>query len=325
VEAKPKIPGLLSEVSEDLELVEGKIRNTLENEDALLNEVALHLLKAGGKRLRPALVLLAGKFNSYDLEKLVPLAAAVELIHMATLVHDDVIDGAFIRRGWPTINAKWNEEISILIGDYLFAHAFSLLSAQGDNRVVNLMAKVVYEMSTGEIDQLSSACRLDQSERDYLERIEKKTSLFIAKCCELGALASGASVEHCQALERYGYGVGMGYQIIDDILDFTSTAERLGKPVGSDLRGGVLTLPVIYSLRVSKERDRLALLLDNPIGEEEIEEVVSILKRSGSFDYSYDMAGSFISQAKEQLMVLPEGSTRNTLREVADFVLRRDF
>lgn len=317
---------LFHHIEKDLAELEQEIHRVLHTEDPLLWEVSTHLLRAGGKRLRPALLLTCAGFHRYDLRKLFPVAAAVELIHMATLVHDDVVDGSLVRRGLPTVNARWSQQVSILLGDYLFARAFCLLSSEGDNFVVNTMAGVVLDMSRGEIEQTSKCYWLELTEEDYFSCIGKKTAIFIAECCALGAYLSGAPAGETKALREYGYCIGMGFQIIDDLLDLTASEGKLGKPVGSDLRSGVLTLPVIHALRHSPGKERLREIISRrTMGEEEIQQVREILLRAGSLEYTYDVASRMIGAARDWLQMLPPVPARSALEEIADFIVRREF
>ncbi len=324
VSSQPALASVFGSIEGDLASVEKKIQKALQHEDKLLSSVATHLQKAGGKRMRPALVLLCGRIWGEPPPVLTELAAAVEIIHMATLVHDDVIDDADIRRGWPTVNSQWNSELSILTGDFLFATAFCLLANSGDNRLVRLMAEVVYEMSAGEITQLASTGVLEQDEAEYFDRIEKKTSIFIASCCELGGLAAGGSQKEAQVLRAFGHGIGMGFQIVDDVLDFTASPQRLGKPVGNDLTSGVITLPVIHALQSPAHGGRLAELIADGVKPEQVGEVVAVLEEAGSFTYALAKAAAFVSDAKRQLLFLPPSRARQSLEEMADFIVHRD-
>lgn len=324
VTERAKSQELFAEIESDLPKVEEAIEKAVNSGHRLLYEVSTHLLKAGGKRLRPALVLLAAKFSRYQIERLLPVSAAVELIHMATLVHDDVVDSSALRRGMPTVNAKWNNSISVLIGDYLFAKAFSLLAGEGDPRVVGIMADVVYQMSMGEIQQLTGASDPDQTETDYFDRIIKKTGLFIAESCRVGGMVAGASEAEVQALFDFGHGIGLGFQIIDDILDFTSNVRQLGKPVCSDLRSGVITLPVILALRDSPRREELRRIVSSKtLTDADVSQVVKILQESGSLEEACRVAKGYIAGAKAQLNNLPDVPAKATLAAVADFVINR--
>lgn len=312
---------LFAEVREDLQQVEARLWGLLEGEDPHLHQLATHLLRGGGKRLRPALVLLSAKMFRYRPERVVPVAAAVELIHMATLVHDDVVDGAALRRGLPTVHARWGARTSVLLGDFLFARAFSLLAASGDNRLVRIMADVVLRMSQGELQQLGAAFDLGRSEEQYLDQIDKKTATFIGECCRLGALLGGAREEQVEALRQFGYCVGMGFQIVDDILDLTGDERELGKPRGTDLRSGVLTLPVLHALRqeggAGPIRRRLA---GGPPATAAVDEIARLVGSRGSFEYAYARARAYIDQARGWLARLPAGPIRDRLDAIAEFV-----
>lgn len=319
-------PGFLDAVQPRLALVEEEIRRVLRDENRLVEDVATHLLQGGGKRIRPALVLLAGEIWQGPAELLIPVAAAAELIHMATLVHDDTMDQAPLRRGVPTVNAVWGVHVAILTGDYLFAKAFSLLAATGDNRAVRVMADVVFQMCTGEIAQHAQAFRPDQTEAEYLHRIDKKTAYFIAECCRLGGLLSGATEAEQEALRDFGYGIGMGFQIVDDILDLTASAQKLGKPIGSDLRCGVITLPVIHALHHSPQRERIAhLIRTRTLGDAEVDEIRHLVERCGGLHHAFRMAERFTEGARRRLDALPPTPAREALREMAAYLVRREY
>ncbi|MBX6377001.1 MAG: polyprenyl synthetase family protein [Clostridia bacterium] len=319
----------LSIVRAELELVEERIREVVRSEQPLVEEMALHLLQGGGKRLRPALVLLCGTVRTNrpgSVEALVPVAAAVEIIHMATLVHDDAIDRAETRRNVPTVNARWGDVFAILMGDYLFAKGFGLLASTRDNRVVRIMSDVVFQMCTGEVQQLTQSYDVGQEEAAYLDRVDKKTAYFIAESCRLGALVAGVSEEEEQALREFGFGLGMCYQIVDDILDLVATPERLGKPVGSDLRGGVITLPVLYALRHSARRHWIArTIARRRLDEAAIAEIASQVAACGAIEYAYAVAERYARMARERLRLLPASRSRDALATMAEELIRRDF
>lgn len=320
------VADLFAEVRDDLRQVEEQLYALLEGEDPDLQELATHLLRGGGKRLRPALVLLSAKMFRYHPVRVIPVAAAVELIHMATLVHDDVVDGATLRRGVPTVNARWGSRTSVLLGDFLFARAFSTLAATGDNRVVQIMADVVLRMSQGELQQLGAAFDLGRSEEEYLDQIDKKTATFIGECCRLGALLGEAGEDQVEALRRFGYCIGMGFQIVDDILDLAGDERELGKPRGTDLRSGVLTLPVLHALRQEGRSGPIRRRLEaGPPGNGAVEEIARLVGLSGSFEYAYARARAYIDQARGWLARLPAGPIRDRLDAIAEFVGTRRF
>lgn len=317
---------IFASIADDLQQVERAIEEALETPDQLLGEVSTYILRAGGKRIRPALVVLSSKFPGVDVERVIPVAVAVELIHSATLVHDDVVDHAALRRGRPTVNAKWSNQVSVLVGDYLFAKGFSLLAQTGNNRVVRLMADVVHEMSRGELAQMASYFCTEQSEADYYQRIAQKTGYLIAESCRLGAIMAGAPEDQVQALYEYGMGIGLSFQIADDLLDFQGSEAKVGKPVCGDLKTGILTLPVIHALRCSPRAKELKALIETQrITDEDVEWVKQVLEEAGSFAYARQRAEMHLKRGVEQLKSVPDLASRPVLEELASFVLSRQF
>ncbi len=310
-------------VRDDLTRVEEAIARALRTDGPLTAEVAMHLLQGGGKRLRPSLVLLAGGAAGAEAPALIPVAAAAEIIHMATLVHDDIVDGSALRRGVPTVHAKWGEAFGVLIGDYLFARGFTMLAATGNNRVVRIMSDVVSRMCAGEIREVADqwqAC----DEAGYLDRIDAKTGYFIAECCRLGAVAAGAPPRVEEALAAYGSAVGLAFQITDDVLDLTGSAASLGKPAGADLRAGIVTLPVIHALVHAAEADEiLALLAGRRVDDEDVERVREIAERSGSVAYARGRSVRLAREAQAQLEALPGSPCRDTLTALAAYLVER--
>ncbi|GAW93573.1 polyprenyl synthetase family protein [Calderihabitans maritimus] len=317
---------LFSEIRQDLKQVEAELFRYVDASNPLLAETSAHLLRAGGKRLRPAFALLAGKFYNYSLSRLMPLAVALELIHMATLVHDDVIDAAATRRGIPTVRAKWGDRVSLHTGDYLFAQSLLLIARYEDPRIAQVLAEVSVQMCQGELQQIATAYDVNQSTRDYFYRIKRKTALLIAASCQLGAVATGAPAHVVRSLDFYGYYLGMAFQITDDILDITADQKELGKPIGGDLRQGVITLPVIYALKHSPCNGRLKeLVKKREKTEDEVQEAIEIVKASGGIEYAFRVSNRYLAKAKEQLRKLPEIKTRDTLECIADFIAMRRF
>lgn len=281
-------------------------------------------MQGGGKRLRPALVLLGGRFClPEDPERVVGLATAVELIHMATLVHDDIVDRSTTRRGQDTVNARWGDRMAVLTGDYLFGCAFTLVAEWGNGAVINNLSRCVMEMAKGEILQFGRVRRFRETEADYLEWIERKTALFIAESTQMGALATGAPEEIVGSLWRYGRALGLCFQIVDDLLDLTASTERIGKPAGGDIRNGATTLPLIHALRESDERERLLAILKDGQSEESVREALGILKRAGSLDYATSRATSFAAAAHRELTDLPDIPARQALADMAQHLLHR--
>jgi heptaprenyl diphosphate synthase len=324
--AHVKTLDIFAAIADDLRQVEGAIEAALATPDEMLAEVSTHLLRAGGKRIRPALVLLTSKFPGASFDRVVPVAVAAELIHMATLVHDDVVDKAMVRRGLPTVNAKWSNQVSVLTGDYLFAKAFSILAQTGKPRVLQIMADVVFEMSRGEIAQIASYFDAEQTEEQYYERIAQKTGYLIAECCRLGAVVAGAEEPQVQALYNYGMGVGLSFQIADDLLDYHGSAGKVGKPVCGDLKTGILTLPVIHALKHSEHTQELRdIIATHAISDADIIRVKEILEEAGSFAYARGKADMHLAQAVAQLTHVHELATGTALQALAEFVINRQF
>ncbi len=317
---------LFDGIKSDLKIVEEELQKTVRTQDPLLTETSAHLLKAGGKRLRPAFTLVAGKTYKYNPDKLIPLATALELIHMASLVHDDVIDDSYVRRGKPTVKANWGDQISIYTGTYLFAQSLVLI-ARCDNPVISrVLADISVKMCEGEIQEIVTSFNVTQTIKDYFLRIKKKTALLISASCQLGAVACGAPEYHVKALARYGYYLGMAFQIGDDILDFTASEKMLGKPVGSDLRQGIVTLPVIFALDEVPKRDRLAEIIENKEKEEnEVSEAIEIIKRCRAIERAQAISNHYLEKAKSQLKHLPSNGATGSLALIADFIGRRRF
>src|SRR5690625_2652440 len=236
-------------LKKDLDRIETTLKQTIQAEHPVLRKASTQLLQAGGKRIRPVFVLLSGRFGDYDINDLMRVAVSLELIHMATLVHDDVVDDAALRRGAPTVKHRYGNRVAMYTGDYILARALENITVMKDPHIHQLLSKTLIEVCIGEIEQIRFKYNWDQNLRDYLRRIRRKTALLIATSCKLGAIAGRASTDEVNQLYKYGYYIGMSYQIIDDILDFTSSEQELGKPTASDLLQGNITLPVLYAMQ----------------------------------------------------------------------------
>lgn len=302
-----------------LALIENNIRKALISANPFLCEVRDHFMSATGKRLRPALVLLAGGRGDTS----VCLATALELVHMATLAHDDVIDRAPRRRGIQTVNALWNDKIAVLLGDFFYARSLTLAAGLGAELVAGI-GELIDDLVDGEFHQLAAHFDSSLTEEEYLSRIAKKTAGFIAACCRLGALAAEADAEVVQGLAEYGYCVGLAYQIRDDVLDFTAPLGKTGKNGGADLAGGIITLPVIHALN-SGAADYLRPILERGrITGRELRQIRRVLAECGSYQYALRKADEYVSQAKENLQIVSCRQTRQALAVIADFSVRRE-
>ena len=307
-------PGLLR--------VDEALRAAMAGSGAFVEELGTYLL-AGGKRLRPALVLLSGEMAGAATQDLIPVATACEIIHMATLVHDDLIDASDRRRGKPTMHAKWGLAESVLMGDHLFARGFSLLAGTGDPRVVRVMSDVVARTCSGEIDEVAAQWDLDVTLDGYRARVHGKTGFFIAECCRLGAIVGNAPAEWLEALSQYGAAVGDCFQIVDDLLDLTASPEVLGKPTGSDLRAGVYTLPVVWTLAGKRGDDLRSLLARRPVDDKVVAEVLRVLEVSGALTYAAREATKLAQRAQTALTALPPSPQVETLAALAQALVHR--
>lgn len=307
--------------------VEAGLRDALQDASPQTREVMLHLAESGGKRVRPMLSLLSAQYFSKDPRPAVPVGIASEMIHMATLVHDDVIDRAETRRGRKTVNQIWGNHVSVLAGDALLAKALVILVDETSSEVVRIMSDMIYRMCEGEIAQHASLHDMYQDDDDYFDRIEKKTALFFAACCQAGALMGGAEPEQAGAMWAYGRHLGMAFQVVDDLLDVSADAEVVGKPVGNDLRSGVLTLPILHLLRSQGYQGEAASLVAKgaDMTPADIDRVLKLVRENGAVDYAFQVAQSFVDQAKAALKELPDNETRTLLHQIADGVLTRTF
>ena len=293
----------------------------------LIHEMGEFIAGAGGKRLRPILLLMAGRVAGYHGPRAVRMGCVVELLHTATLIHDDVVDQAPLRRGRPSANARWGDDASILVGDHLYSKSFALMVADGDPAVLATLALATVSMTEAEVLQLQ--CKRDgtASEADYLRIITQKTASFISACCRIGALLARANDAHIDALTRYGESIGIAFQISDDSLDFVADQGRLGKAVGADLKEGKRTLPLIAALEraTPAEWDRVQSVLKRHAAEPgEIEEIRLLVERYGGVDYALGRAQDYARSAKRALDAFPDGPDKETLRLVADYVVERD-
>ncbi|MBM7701720.1 heptaprenyl diphosphate synthase component II [Metabacillus iocasae] len=320
-----KLKMMYAFLNTDIALIEKELEQSVQTNEPLITEASLHLLQAGGKRIRPVFVLLAGKFGEYNIERVKYVAVALELIHMASLVHDDVIDDADKRRGKPTIKAKWDNRIAMYTGDYIFARSLEMMANIKNVEAHQILSNTMVQLSLGEIEQIKDKYNLDQNLRTYLRRIRRKTALLIAVSCQLGAIATDASKSVHKELYRFGYYVGMAFQITDDILDFTSSAEQLGKPVGSDLLQGNITLPVLFAMENPAFRDKVELLFTAEHKEALIEDIITYIKSSGAIERSLNVSDQYLQKAIDVLDHLPDNKAKKALYQIAKFVGKRKF
>ncbi|MFG6148690.1 heptaprenyl diphosphate synthase component II [Halobacillus sp. B23F22_1] len=319
-----KLAMIYSFLKQDLAAIEQAVNETIQSDNPVLREASSQLLNAGGKRIRPVFVLLAGKFGDYQLDQMKAVAVSLELIHTASLVHDDVIDEAEMRRGEPTIKSKWDNRIAMYTGDYIFARSLENLTTINNPRAHQVLAETMVELCLGEIEQIKDKYNLEQNVRRYLRRIKRKTAILIAASCRMGAIAANVSEVEEKALQRYGYYVGMSYQIIDDILDFTASEKELGKPSGSDLIQGNITLPVLYSLEDPElKSDLMSVFLREDKTPDDFEKVITKIKTNGSIERSFELSDRYLKKAYEALSQLPQNRAKQTLKGIAKYIGKR--
>lgn len=316
----------ISPVHESIIAVEALMRAQAAGYHPDLTAALELLLSSGGKRIRPAITLLVGRLLGAENERLVTLASAIELLHTATLVHDDLIDGSLLRRGMPTLNSQWSPGATILTGDFLFASAAKLASQTNSIPVMSLFSKTLSVIVNGEIDQLF-ANRCFPNIDDYLRRIHDKTASLFEMSAESAALISPVNDDTVTAMRQYGYSIGMAFQIVDDILDFTGEQTVIGKPVGSDLRQGLITLPVLHFIKNDPEHNLSKMLRagDCPKNDAQILELVLMVRQSGAIKSSLQTAREYAARGIEHLSAVPDHPEKFHLQELAEFIVSRDL
>ena len=312
-------------VQDQIHRVEHLMRSQAEGHNPDLKAALDHLISSGGKRIRPTLTILTGRMLGADEDRLVTLAAAIELLHTATLVHDDLIDGSLLRRGIPTLNSRWSPGATVLTGDFLFARAAKLAADTESVPAIRLFATTLGVIVNGEITQLfTSRCRANREE--YYQRIYAKTASLFETCTCCAALISPVSAETTALVRQYGYDIGMAFQIIDDVFDFTSDPSQLGKPVGSDLRQGLITLPTLFFLENHPDdEDAQEILAGDCLHyDEQVSRLVEKIRSSEEIELAMAEANRFVDQALEKLQQLPECPERQHLEQLTLYITRRN-
>ena len=312
-------------VADDFEAVNQLIIEQLESNVDLVENIGHYLVEAGGKRLRPLLVLLSANALQYQGRQHLQLAAIIEFIHTATLLHDDVVDISNMRRGRLTANAKWGNAPSVLVGDFLYSRAFQIMVAIGDMEIMRVLSDTTNTISEGEVQQLVNAKDPSVSEANYLEVIYKKTGALFEAACDTAAVLGGASDAQRQALKQFGYHLGLAFQLIDDALDYEGDPETLGKNVGDDLAEGKPTLPLIHAMAqgTEKEAETIAQAIrEGDIGM--LDAVVTIVKQTGALEYTLKCANEHAQKAIDQLQLLEDTPYRTAMEQLAKFSVGRD-
>ena len=310
-------------IQEDLIKVEDRLRSISKVDFVWLSEQLGYVVRGGGKGIRPALTLLSGKFYNYNLEYLLHMATAVELMHTATLVHDDAIDKSPVRRGRPTINTVWGEDKAVLLGDYLFAKAGESVSDTQSPRVIKLFSQTLGIISSGELNQILNAFNPEQTREQYFQRISGKTASLFSLATESGAILGDSPEESVKMLREYGYNLGIAFQIVDDILDFIGTEEELGKPTGSDLTQGTFTLPAMLLLEHYPEDNPVRELFQNKDKQENIKRAIELIRSSPIIDECYKIASEYCDKACQSLELLPDNASHRALTGLADYIVSR--
>jgi geranylgeranyl pyrophosphate synthase len=326
----------LAAIAPRMALVETEIEQLITTPIKLIADIAFHTLGAGGKRLRPALTLLAAQLCGDDgttpNARVVTCAAAIELTHTTTLLHDDVVDDADTRRGQPTARLLWGNETSVLVGDYLFTQVFVTASQKGFGELVQPLAEATAQMCAGVLLETQTRGYLEMSEKQYREIIALKTAALTECACRLGAMAMNAPEADVNALSQFGHDIGLAFQIVDDVLDITADTARIGKPVGHDLREGDVTLPMLRAMQACSEREKTvlqkvmsdAISKDATVQESEVQEALKILRGSDCIEYSLQLARGYITSAKSQLERFPDIPARAMLLDISDYVMSRE-
>jgi len=318
-----KVEDMMSSVSKTgLSWLPEQLANNLRSSGKLA-ELLGHSLKGGGKMLRPALTLLSGKFYDYNLDYLLPMATAIEIMHTATLVHDDTIDNSPVRRGRPTVNEVWDDDTAILLGDYLIAQSEELAVATQNPQVIRLLSQTLMTIASGELAQSFSAFNLEQTRQQYLHRIISKTATLFSLATESGAILSGAPEKSVKVLKEYGYNLGIAFQIVDDIMDFIGTEEEMGKPIGSDLAEGTFTLPAMLLLEHYPEDNPIKELFQNRDKQKNIKLAMKLVRNSPIVQECYTLASDYCAKACRNLNLLPDITSRQSLINLAGYVVER--
>ncbi len=311
---------------EDLGAIEAEFGRDTVSEVAAITEIADYLRAGGGKRIRPALLLLAARLYGYEGRGAIRLGAVVEIIHTATLVHDDIIDEAEIRRGRPAANTRWGNSKCVLAGDWLYMQAFKIAVEERNFRILDVLIELTQQMVEGELLQMEKLGRA-VTRAEHFELIHRKTACLFATCMRLGGILGGASAEEEEQLSDYGRNLGMAFQVVDDRLDLTASEEVLGKPVGSDLREGKVTLAVIHALERATAEERAAIesvLRERSFASVTLERVLGILKRYGSLEAAAEAAHEFAEAARQAICHFPESETKRALVWAPEFVVERE-
>lgn len=316
----------LALLQEDLERVEAQFKKDLTSDVALIRKVGEYVLASGGKRVRPMLLLLCSRLAGYGGDEHIALASVVEFIHTATLLHDDVVDSAVLRRGNASANSVWGNEASVLVGDFLFAKSFSIMVRGGSLPILKALSDATTMMAEGEVLQLISTCDLDLDDARYMSVVRNKTAVLIAAACQCGGILGNVSPERERTLAEFGMELGIAFQFMDDALDYVADQSEFGKARGHDLAEGKMTLPLIHTLRHcgAEERERVAAIVEQEeLAEADLDYVVDLIHRCDGIEYTRHRAQELVEGAKGRLALFPDCPEKEALFELADYVVNR--
>ena len=312
----------------DLEAVDREFGRHVQSHVELIPKIGSYIQTSGGKRIRPAVLLMSARLSGYQGERAVLYAAVVEFIHTATLVHDDIIDDSALRRGRQAVHSRWGNDITVLLGDYLYIKSMAMALTHDTLELVRVLCDVTLHMIEGELYQLTKNGDAGITEEEHFDIIRRKTAFLFGGCSQIGGMLGGVSPEREQALREYGFNLGIAFQLVDDLLDFTGEVETVGKPIGSDLREGKVTLPLIHLLRQSDSAAARLIVNDimtmRSVTKEQWGELLRGLKEHASIDYAYRRAVEYAERAKKHLYAFPPSSERDALLALPDYVLSRD-
>lgn len=311
----------------DLKQVEEQFRKDLESDVPLIRKVGEYVLASGGKRIRPAMLLLAARLCNYKGTQAIPLASVVEFIHTATLLHDDVVDSATLRRGLASANTLWGNEASVLIGDFLFSKSFSLMVAAGSLDVLRVMSRATTVIAEGEVMQLLYTGEVGLTEEQYIEVVRAKTAVLLSAACQCGAILGEATPDQEQAMADFGMELGIAFQLMDDILDYTASEEAFGKSIGHDLEEGKMTLPLIHTLRGCTETEReavTAIVEKDELSDDDFRMVSGLVQTYGGIDYTVSRARQCVENCIQYLSSFPAGACKEALIDLAEYVVTRN-
>ena len=318
---------VLNIIGDDLKLVEQQFRKDLESDVPLIRKVGEYVLSSGGKRVRPALLLLAARLCGYNGDKAVPLASVVEFIHTATLLHDDVVDRATLRRGLASANTLWGNEASVLVGDFLFSKSFSLMVSAGSLDILRVLSSATTIIAEGEVMQLLCTGEVDLSEERYIGVVRAKTAILMSAACEAGGILGNVSIEKQNALAHFGMNLGIAFQLMDDTLDYIASEEEFGKSIGHDLEEGKITLPLIHTLLQCTTEERaiiVSVVESEEMSLDDFRNVSGLVNKYGGINYTVASARRYIKDCTNYLNEFDPGQVKDALIDLAKYVVSRN-